>query len=140
MSGNTSSDQAGEWFIELTGEAGFGINSTIKVSAATSEQSQMRCDAMQCGAVELGEMVSGDYLSGVTLTTLSQVAVPYGTSADGHADTSLQINALTTLATMLVEQQIAAGRNVATAELMALAKADMSALLLRAAGLANRQY
>ena len=34
-------------FIELTGEAGFGINSTIKVSAATSEQSQMRCDAMR---------------------------------------------------------------------------------------------
>lgn len=134
MSGNTSSDQAGEWFIELTGEAGFGINSTIKVSATTTEQSQMRCDAMKCGAVGLGEMVSGDYLSGVTLTTLSQVAVPYGTSADGHVDTSLQINALTTLATMLVEQQIAAGRSVATAELMALAKADMSALLLRALG------
>ncbi|MEJ6473386.1 discoidin domain-containing protein [Pseudoalteromonas piscicida] len=134
MGGNTSSDQAGELFIELTGEAGFGINSTIKVSATTSEQSQMRCDAMQCGAAGLGEMVSGDYLSGVTLTTLSQVAVPYGTSADGHADTTLQINALTTLATMLVEQQISAGRNVATAELMALAKADMSALLLRALG------
>ena len=61
------------------------------------------------------------------------MAVPYGTSADGHADTSLQINAPTTLATMLVEQQIAAGRTAATVEHI-LAKADMSALLLRALG------
>ncbi|NUZ12783.1 discoidin domain-containing protein [Pseudoalteromonas sp. McH1-7] len=134
MDENSTTSQTGEWFIELTGKAGFGINSTIKVTATTSEGSQMRCDASRCGSVGIGEQVSGDYISGVTLATLSHVAVPFGSNADGSADATLQINALTTLATMLVEQQIAEGRNVSTPELMALAKAQMSAILLRALG------
>ncbi|GEK07953.1 discoidin domain-containing protein [Pseudoalteromonas peptidolytica] len=134
MDENSTTSQTGEWFIELAGKAGFGINSTIKVTATTSEGSQMRCDASRCGSVGIGEQVSGDYISGVTLATLSHVAVPFGSNADGSADATLQINALTTLATMLVEQQIAEGRNVSTPELMALAKAQMSALLLRALG------
>ncbi|WP_462154187.1 discoidin domain-containing protein [Pseudoalteromonas piscicida] len=134
MDENSATSQTGELFIELTGKAGFGINSTIKVTATTSEGSQMRCDASRCGSVGIGEQVSGDYIAGVTLATLSHVAVPFGSNADGSADATLQINALTTLATMLVEQQIAEGRNVSTPELMALAKAQMSALLLRALG------
>ncbi|TMN43679.1 discoidin domain-containing protein [Pseudoalteromonas sp. S2755] len=134
MDENSATSQTGELFIELTGKAGFGINSTIKVTATTSEGSQMRCDASRCGSVGIGEQVSGDYIAGVTLATLSHVAVPFGSNADGSADATLQINALTTLATMLVEQQIAEGRNVSTPELMALAKAQMSELLLRALG------
>ncbi|RZG16676.1 discoidin domain-containing protein [Pseudoalteromonas sp. CO342X] len=134
MDENSATSQSGELFIELTGKAGFGINSTIKVTATTSEGSQMRCDASRCGSVEIGEQVSGEYIAGVTLATLSHVAVPFGSNADGSADATLQINALTTLATMLVEQQIAEGRNVSTPELMALAKVEMSALLLRALG------
>lgn len=134
MDENSATSQTGELFIELTGKAGFGINSTIKVTATTSEGSQMRCDASRCGSVGIGKQVSGDYIAGVTLATLSHVAVPFGSNADGSADATLQINALTTLATMLVEQQIAEGRNVSTPELMALAKVEMSALLLRALG------
>ncbi|MDP4487779.1 discoidin domain-containing protein [Pseudoalteromonas piscicida] len=134
MDENSATSQSGELFIELTGKAGFGINSTIKVTATTSEGSQMRCDASRCGSVGIGEQVSGEYIAGVTLATLSHVAVPFGSNADGSADATIQINALTTLATMLVEQQIAEGRNVSTPELMALAKVEMSALLLRALG------
>ncbi|CAH9050530.1 hypothetical protein PSECIP111854_00549 [Pseudoalteromonas sp. CIP111854] len=129
-----SSDQSGELFIALTSKAGFGIDSVIKVTATTAQGSQMVCDARQCGSAAMGDMVSGEYIAGVTLSTLSHIAVPYGASADGSADATVQLNVLTTLATMLIEQQAAAGRNVSTPELMALAQADMSALLLRAMG------
>ncbi len=131
---NSVTNAEGELFVAVTGMPGFGINTSIKVQVQAEESSRMLCDAKQCGDVSLAEFVSGEAIAGLTLTTLSVVNVPYGSQADGVADSSMQVNALTTLATQLVEQAISEGRNVATAELMALAKADMSALLLRAMG------
>ena len=94
----------------------------------------MQCDALRCGDAEFTQLTSGAAIAGSVFSTLGQLTVPYGNDADGVADTTLQANALTTLATQLVEQQIADGRNVSTAELMALEQAQMSALLLRTMG------
>ncbi|WP_105258963.1 discoidin domain-containing protein [Pseudoalteromonas sp. T1lg88] len=127
-------DTQGEVFFTVTGAPGFGINTTVKVTASTTAQSSMVCDALMCGDAQIAQELSGETLVGAQLSTLAQVSVPYGNQADGEADASMQVNALTTLATFLVEQEIANGRNVSSAELMALAQADMSALLLRIMG------
>ena len=127
-------DQQGDFFIELTSGAGFGINATVKLTIATGEDATMLCDAMRCGDAEFTQATSSAAIAGTEFSTLGLLQVPYGNNADAVADTNLQVNALTTLATELVEQQIAQGRNVSTPELMELAKAQMSALLLRAMG------
>ncbi|MBB1396471.1 discoidin domain-containing protein [Pseudoalteromonas sp. SG44-8] len=130
----SNTDQEGRFFIELSSEAGFGINSTVKLNISTTDSSTMQCDALRCGDAEFTQLTSGAAIAGSVFSTLGQLTVPYGNDADGVADTTLQANALTTLATQLVEQQIADGRNVSTAELMTLAQAQMSALLLRTMG------
>ncbi|MFC3032195.1 discoidin domain-containing protein [Pseudoalteromonas fenneropenaei] len=134
LGANASTNQNGELFVELTGAPGFGINAIVKMTVTASSASSMLCDAAHCGSAMLGETISGEAVAGTALSTLGQLKVTYGSKADGNADSTLQANALTTLATQLVENAVAAGRNASTPELMALAQADMSALLLRAMG------
>lgn len=129
-----ATDQDGHFFLELTSDAGFGINTTVKLSVTTTDSSTMLCDALRCGDADFAQQTSSSVIAGSIFSTLGQLKVPYGNAADGIEDTKLQVNALTTLATQLVEQQIAEGRNVSTPELMALAQAQMSALLLRTIG------
>ncbi len=134
LNANAVSDVDAGVFVTLTGAPGFGINTTVKVTATTDAQSAMVCDALMCGDAQFGQDLTGDAIVGAQLNTLAHVSVPFANSTDGVADANMQVNALTTLATFLVEQEIANGRNVSSSELMALAQADMSSLLLRALG------
>ncbi|WP_448213667.1 discoidin domain-containing protein [Colwellia sp. MEBiC06753] len=127
-------DANGQFFVELNGKPGFGIDSLVKITVTADAGASMICDAPVCAGINLGGVVSGAFVEGTQLTTLSQLAVPYGNNADGQADLVTQANALTTLATQLIEQAIADGRNVSSPDLLALAQAEYSALLLRALG------
>ena len=127
-------DSNGQFFVELTSAPGFGINSLVKLTVSADANTTMVCDAATCADAALGGVVSGDFIAGTELTTLGQLSVDYGNHADGTADSHLQANVLTTLATELIEQAIADGRNVSTPELLTLAQQEYSALLLRALG------
>jgi len=120
--------------ITVHGDAGFGINSIIKVSVTADASTMMVCDAAACGDSSMGGMVTGNAVAGTELSTLTYLAVPFGAASDGVADTSFNANVFTTFATKLIERDIAEGRNVSTLQLLALAQAEYSALVLKALG------
>jgi hypothetical protein len=129
-----STDQNGVFLVELTSDAGFGINTIVKLNVAATDSSAMQCDALRCGDTDFAQATNATAIAGTMFSTLGHLKVPFGNKADGVEDMTLQVNALTTLATRLVELQISQGRNVSTPALMAIAQADMSALLLRVFG------
>ena len=127
-------DQNGDMLLEVVSAPGFGLDTMFKVTVTADHDSTMVCDAAMCGTVTLGETVTGDQIDGTTLTTLGYVSVPYNSTADGTADTEIQATALSTIATSMIETAIADGRNVTSADLLALAQAEYSSRLLRAVG------
>lgn len=134
INSDAKTDTEGNVVIDVAGDVGFGLDSIIKIIVSADSQTLMVCDAAQCGDVSLGDMVSGTSLAGTELYSLSYLNVPYANNADGQADTAFIANALTTLATQLIERDIAAGRNVSTLQLLELAQTEYSALVLRALG------
>ncbi len=134
ITSDAKTDTTGNVIIDVTGDVGFGLDSIIKVIVSADSETLMVCDAALCGDASLGDIVSGTSLAGTELYSLSYLKVPYANSSDGQADSAFIANALTTLATQLIERDIATGKNVSTLQLLELAQAEYSALVLRALG------
>jgi predicted nucleic acid-binding protein len=134
INSDAKTDTKGNAVIDVAGDAGYGLDSIIKVIVSADSQTLMVCDAAQCGDASVGDMVSGTSLAGTELYSLSHLNVPYGNGADGQADTAFIVNAFTTLATQLIERDIATGKNVSTLQLLELAQAEYSTVVLRALG------
>ncbi|MDF2178606.1 discoidin domain-containing protein [Aliiglaciecola sp. CAU 1673] len=128
-------DAQGRVNAKVQAKEGFGINSLVKLSIEADGDTTMLCDAASCAGVPMGELLSGAALTGAHLSTLGNLTVTYGSSADGTADVQFQATALTTLGTRLIEQDIANGRNVSNEQLLALAQAQYSDLILKALGI-----
>jgi len=128
-------DDAGHVFVEVAGDTGYGLDGIVKVMVTANADSLMVCDAMQCGDVKMGSMVGGEALNGTTLTSLTHLNVAYGSRVDGQADATFVANVFTTFATQLIERDIAQGRNVTSVQLLEIAQAEYSTLVLKALGL-----
>ena len=100
--------------LTVHGDAGFGIDSIVKLSVTADANSLMTCDSVACGSDSLGSTVSGNAIAGTELTTLTYLSVPYGSASDGTADATFTANVFTTFATKLIERDINDGRNVST--------------------------
>ncbi|MCV2885519.1 discoidin domain-containing protein [Aestuariibacter sp. AA17] len=130
--GETLND--GSFSIALQSEPGFGINSIIALTAEANDNTVVVCDAAQCGDRTIGESLSAAQVGNLSLTTLSHVAVDYNNSAGGSTNATVQLNALTTLATTLIQRAIDNGQNVSSSALLEIAQQDASSLLLRVFG------
>ncbi len=134
MAADSRTDGDGAISFTVQGEAGFGIDSMFKVVVTAQSDSNMMCDAISCAGTELGKSFSGSPLTGSTLSTLTYVEVPYANSSDSQADATFQANALTTVATSLIEKAVADGKNVSVRPLYELALAEFSTITLKAIG------
>ena len=132
-SGNQT-DSSGAVNFSVTGDAGFGINSLAKVIVRADADTSMVCDAALCGDAKLGEQMTQG-LEGLELTTIEPLSVPYGSSSDGVADMTFQATALSTIATHLIEADIAEGRKVNSVDLLDAAKQEHGSIVLRALGI-----
>ena len=131
---DNQTDSSGAVSFSVQGDAGFGINSLAKVIVRADADTTMVCDAAFCGDAKLGEqMTSG--LEGLELTTIEPLSVPYASSSDGNADMTFQATALSTIATTMIETDMAEGRNVSTVALLDLAKDEYSGILKKALGI-----
>ena len=131
---DNQTDSSGAAAFSVKGDVGFGINSLAKVVVRADGDTTMLCDAALCGDAKLGEqMTSG--LDGLELTTIEPLSVPFASTSDGTADMTFQATALTTIATTMIETDIAEGRNVTTVALLDLAKDEYSEVLLKALGI-----
>lgn len=131
----TLTGATGEGTIPLATNLAFGLDGIVKVAATASAESAMICDALICGDAIQGGDVTGAQVAGAELTTLAYLSVPYGNPADSDVDLTVQATGLTTLATRLIEQAIADGRNVSSQQLLEIAQAEYSTIVLRAFGL-----
>ncbi|NQZ80417.1 MAG: discoidin domain-containing protein [Colwellia sp.] len=128
----TNSDGAVSLIVEA--DPSYGIDTMYKIVVTAQSNTSMMCDAISCAGTPLGKSFSGSPLTGSTLSSLTYVEVPYASSADGTADATFQANALTTIATALVEKAVAGGKNVSVRELYELTLAEFSAITLKAIG------
>jgi len=134
ITSDSQTDGNGDVNFTVQGDAGFGIDSMFKVIVTAQSDTTMMCDAISCAGTELGKSFSGSPLTGAELTTLTYVEVPYTNTSDNQADASFQANALTTIATSLIEKAVAEGKNVSVRPLYELALAEYSATTLKAIG------
>ncbi|ALS99788.1 discoidin domain-containing protein [Lacimicrobium alkaliphilum] len=132
-------DTEGQINMSVEGDEGFGINSMVKVVVTADADSSMVCDAPACGDMTMGDVITGGLLSGTELTSMTYLSVPFANSADGTADATFRANALTTIATALVEKDVAGGRNVSVRQLYELALEDNSQTALKALGVDAKQ-
>ncbi|WP_340678757.1 discoidin domain-containing protein [Paraglaciecola sp.] len=128
-------DAAGNVNLVVQSDLGFGINSPFKVSVTATSATSMMCDAIDCAGVAMGQELSGEPLTGTVLKSLSYVKVPYGAPA-ANSSLPFQANALTTIATPLVENAVVNGANVTQKVLFDLQAFKASDLALRALGVA----
>lgn len=94
----------------------------------------MLCDLSLCGETALGADVGAETLGTLALSNLFWLKAPLGATADGTADATVQVNALTTFASQLLEAAIAGGRNVSALATLEPAQLEYSAQLLRILG------
>lgn len=127
-------DDTGTVFVSMSGEPGFGISSIVKITATADSTSSMICDAVDCGGVSMGSEVRGPAIAGTELSTMTFISVPYGSNDDANADGTFHVNALTNMATLMIEQAISEGRNVSSQALLELAQNDFSGTVLKALG------
>ncbi|MFT6988101.1 MAG: hypothetical protein ACJASL_000061 [Paraglaciecola sp.] len=118
----------------VQGDLGFGINSPFRISITATSATSMMCDAITCAGVAMGEVLNGEALTGTVLKSLSLVNVPYGTSAGNNGGATFQANALTTVATPLIEKAVVDGANITIQALFDLQTQMASDLTLRAMG------
>ncbi|MBU3020250.1 discoidin domain-containing protein [Aestuariibacter sp. A3R04] len=133
-SSGAETDSNGTAFFTVNSKPGFAFKGLYRIDATADNDTTMICDASACGAVGLGETVDATQLDGVTLSTLTWVESPLGSQADGTAEAEFQANALTTFATVLVEQAIAEGRNISAQATLLPAQSEYSVLLMRILG------
>jgi hypothetical protein len=126
-------DASGKVSLVVESDLGFGINSPFKVSVTATSATRMMCDAIDCAGVTMGEELSGEPLTGTVLKSLSFVKVPYGAQASGSS-LPFQANALTTIATPLVENAVVNGANITQKVLFDVQALSASDLTLRAIG------
>ncbi|MFC3120602.1 discoidin domain-containing protein [Agaribacter flavus] len=124
----------GEINIEIQGDAGFGLDSMMEIMVTAGSGASMICDAPMCGDVAMGEVLSGGALEGTSLRSFTYVGVPYANAADGTQDASFQASALTTVASNLIDNAAAAGRNVGVRELFEAAMLEFSETTLKGLG------
>lgn len=134
ITGGETTDVSGSASVTVQGELGFGINSPFRVSVTATSATSMTCDAMNCAGVTMGESLSGEPLTGTVLKSLAFVNVPYGTSAGSNDGASFQANALTTIATPIVEQAVVDGANITQGVLFELQTQIASDITLKAMG------
>lgn len=134
ITSDDQTDATGAINLAVEANAGFGINSMFKVTVTADSDTQMMCDAVTCAGAGMGEALSGAPLTGSTLTTLTYVSVPLNSSADSTADATFNASALTTIASTLIEQAVAEGRNVSVRQLYELAMEEFSETTLKAIG------
>ena len=127
-------DSSGMATTTLTSAPGYAFSAVHKLSVTANADSSMLCDLSLCGETVLGSAVSADALGAVTLTNLFWLKAPLGAAADGTADATVQVNALTTFASQLLEAAIAGGRNVSALATLEPAQLEYSAQLLRILG------
>ncbi|WP_339770305.1 discoidin domain-containing protein [uncultured Paraglaciecola sp.] len=126
-------DASGNINLVVQSDLGFGINSPFKVTVTATDATSMMCDAIDCAGVVMGQELSGEPLTGTVLKSLSFVNVPYGSQASS-SNLFLQANALTTIATPLVENAVANGANITQKVLFDLQAITASDIALRALG------
>jgi len=134
ITSDSRTDSNGHLSFAVEANPGYGIDSMFKVTVSADDGTSMVCDAINCNGVALGDSVSGAQLAAVKLNTLTYVDVPYASSADSTADANFQANALTTIATALLEKAVAEGKNVGVRELYELALQEYSNITLKALG------
>lgn len=127
-------DSSGMAATTLTSAPGYAFSAVHKLAVTTTADSSMLCDLSLCGETALGAEVGADALGTLTLTNLFWLKAPLGTTADGTADATVQVNALTTFASQLLEAAIAGGRNVSALATLEPAQLEYSAQLLRILG------
>ena len=127
-------DAQGQALVALVSDTGFAFKGIHKVVATADKDTAMMCDASVCGSASLGEMTPGEELAGVSLSSLVWVEAILGTSAGGDVEAEFQVNALTTLATALIENAIAAGKNISGKSTFEPAQEEFSILALRILG------
>ncbi|MDP4536666.1 discoidin domain-containing protein [Alkalimonas collagenimarina] len=132
ISGSLISDQHGMVSATLNSAPGYAFNGLYRASARVTDDSQMICDAVICGDIPLSGDVDAALLGAVELHSLMWLRAPLGSTGSG--DTSFQINALTHLATVLVEAAMAEGRNISALATFEPAQQEFSTLLLRILG------
>jgi len=134
ITSDSYTDATGAVSFSAQGDTGFGIDSMFKIMVSANSNTTMMCDAISCAGIELGKSFSGSPVADTELTTLTYVGVPYKNRSDGQADANFQANALTTIATSLIEKAVAEGKNVSVRPLFELALTEYSALTLKAIG------
>jgi hypothetical protein len=139
VTSDSRTDANGQINMSVEGDEGFGINSMFKVMVTADADSSMVCDAPSCGDMAMGDVITGGLLSGTELTSMTYLSVPFANSADGEADATFRANALTTVATALVEKDVAGGRNVSVRQLYELALEENSQTVLKALGVNAKQ-
>lgn len=127
-------DSSGMAATTLTSAPGYAFSAVHKLAVTTTAASSMLCDLSLCGEATLGAAVGADALGTVTLSNLFWLKAPLGATADGTADATVQVNALTTFASQLLEAAIAGGRNVSALATLEPAQLEYSAQLLRILG------
>jgi hypothetical protein len=127
-------DSSGMAATTLTSAPGYAFSAVHKLTVTTTADSSMLCDLNLCGAAALGTEVGADALGTVALSNLFWLKAPLGATADGTAEATVQVNALTTFAGQLLEAAIAGGRNVSALATLEPAQLEYSAQLLRILG------
>ncbi|MCL1036809.1 discoidin domain-containing protein [Shewanella submarina] len=135
LTGGGRTDDNGQALVALVSEDGFAFKGIHKVVATADKDTGMMCDASVCGSAALGEMTPGDELAGVSLSSLVWVEATLGNPAGGDAEAEFQVNALTTLATALIEDAMAAGKNISGKSTFEPAQEEFSILVMRILGL-----
>lgn len=127
-------DSSGMAATTLTSAPGYAFSAVHKLTVTTTADSSMLCDLSLCGAAALGTEVGADALGTVALSNLFWLKASLGATADGTAEATVQVNALTTFAGQLLEAAIAGGRNVSALATLEPAQLEYSAQLLRILG------
>ncbi|MGI2259813.1 discoidin domain-containing protein [Shewanella sp. GXUN23E] len=128
-------DAKGQALVALASDTGFAFKGIHKLVATADKDTAMVCDASVCGSASLGQLTPGDELAGVSLSSLVWVEATLGTPAGGEVEAEFQVNALTTLATALIEDAMAAGKNISGKSTFEPAQEEYSTLVLRLLGI-----
>ena len=98
-------DEAGNYTVTITDEAGEPIVGAYVVQVTADEDSTMNCDASVCGDIVRGQAIPAADLVGLTLSSF--------TYSDGTAgNVEANVNALTTMATDTILAAVAANENI----------------------------
>src|SRR5690606_11380055 len=124
-------DSSGMAATTLTSAPGYAFSAVHKLTVTTTANSSMLCDLSLCGETALGAAVGADALGTVALSNLVWLKAPLGAAADGTAEASVQVNALTTFASQLLEAAMAGRRNVSALATLEPAQLEYSAQLRR---------